>query len=102
MVEDLAWRRLPTGDCRPRRVQQISGRVRAVVDGDTIKVRAYGARRRFYTVRIIGIDTPETHKPATPIQCGGPQATSYMPRLAMPGGRARRVWLTTDPTPGPL
>ena len=65
----------------------------SVIDGDTITVR-----RRFYEVRIIGIDTPETRKRGTPIECGGPQATSYMRRLALPGGRGRRVWLTTDPT----
>ena len=43
-----------------RRVQRISARITTVVDGDTIRVRAFGARRDAYTVRLIGIDTPET------------------------------------------
>jgi micrococcal nuclease len=40
-----------------------SARVQRVVDGDTI-VRAGGER-----VRYIGIDTPESVKPGTPVQC---------------------------------
>lgn len=46
-----------------------------VVDGDTIKVRG-GPKRE--TVRLIGIDTPETRKPGTPVECGGREATSNM------------------------
>ena len=37
-----------------------------VVDGDTIRVRATRGSRRRYTVRLIGIDTPETKRPGTP------------------------------------
>jgi micrococcal nuclease len=29
------------------------------------------------TVRFVGIDTPETHKPNTPVQCYGPAAAAY-------------------------
>jgi micrococcal nuclease len=29
------------------------------------------------TVRFIGIDTPETHKPNTPVQCYGPAAAAF-------------------------
>jgi hypothetical protein len=47
---------------------RFSAYVTGVTDGDTIKVRR-GFRR--YTVRLIGIDTPETRKPGTPIECGG-------------------------------
>jgi len=39
-----------------------------VFDGDTIKVKAFGARRDFYTVRLLGIDTPATKKPGTPLE----------------------------------
>jgi len=42
-----------------------------VVDGDTIRVRIGG---REYTVRYIGIDTPETVKPGSPVECFGPEA----------------------------
>lgn len=52
--------------------------VRAV-DGDTLKVRLGG---RLESVRVLGIDTPETHRPGTPVECGGPQASASMARLA--------------------
>ena len=45
-------------------------------------------------MRLIGIDTPETHKPGTPVECGGPHATASLERLA----EGRRVLLRTDPT----
>jgi endonuclease YncB( thermonuclease family) len=44
------------------------------VDGDTIAVNMNGT---IETVRFIGIDTPETHKPNTPVQCYGPAAAAY-------------------------
>ena len=33
------------------------------------------------TIRMIGIDTPETHKPNAPVQCYGPAAASYTKTL---------------------
>lgn len=83
-------RRRPT-----KRAQVIDARVTSVVDGDTIQVRAYRPRRRSYTVRLIGIDTPETRRPGTPVECGGPEASRTMKRLARRGARVR---LTTDPS----
>jgi micrococcal nuclease len=62
------------------------------VDGDTLVARAGG--RTFY-VRLLGIDTPETHRPGTPVECGGPQASASAARLAPPGAHIR---LETDPT----
>lgn len=44
------------------------------VDGDTIAVNMNGKSE---TVRFIGIDTPETHKPNTPVQCYGPAAAAF-------------------------
>lgn len=41
-----------------------------VIDGDTIEIDT-GQK-----VRYIGIDTPEIHKPKTPIQCFGKEATA--------------------------
>lgn len=38
------------------------------VDGDTIDVDMNGSTE---TIRFIGVDTPETHKPNTPVQCYG-------------------------------
>ena len=54
----------------------------AVVDGDTIRVRPFSYRT--YTVRLIGIDTPETKRPGTTVECGGPNATSSMFGSASP------------------
>jgi micrococcal nuclease len=48
--------------------------VTRVVDGDTIEARIDG---REEDVRYIGVDTPETVKPGTPVQCFGPRASSF-------------------------
>lgn len=65
-------------------------RVDHFVDGDTIAVDMNGNTE---TVRMIGIDTPETHKPGTPVQCFGPQAAEYTETLI---GRSS-VRLQADP-----
>ncbi len=44
------------------------------IDGDTISVNMNGQAE---TVRFIGVDTPETHKPNTPVQCFGPDAAAF-------------------------
>jgi micrococcal nuclease len=54
------------------------GRVVRVVDGDTIRVRL-GARVE--RVRYIGVDTPESVKPGTPVQCFAKAASSANARL---------------------
>jgi len=61
------------------------GRVLGVVDGDTVKVRLGG---REETVRYIGVDTPETKRPGTPVQCFGPAASAANARL-VEGERVR-------------
>jgi micrococcal nuclease len=48
--------------------------VMRAVDGDTIEVRIGD---RLEDVRYIGVDTPETVKPDTPVQCFGPRASSF-------------------------
>lgn len=48
------------------------------VDGDTIAVNMNGKTE---SVRLIGVDTPETHKPNTPVQCYGPAAAAYTKNL---------------------
>lgn len=66
-------------------------RVVSVADGDTLTVDQDGRR---VTVRLLGVDTPETKRPDTPVQCWGPQASEYT------HGRAENqiVRLETDPT----
>ena len=61
----------------------LTAKVTHVVDGDTIDVSLPGGSDE--TVRYIGIDTPETVKPGTPVQCGGPEAHAVNERLV--GGR---------------
>ena len=53
----------------------LHGRVLRVVDGDTIKVRLDGGRTE--RVRYIGIDTPESVKPGTPVQCFAKKASHF-------------------------
>src|SRR4051812_11967408 len=57
---------------------RLEGRVVKIVDGDTIHV-LIGSRRE--KVRYIGVDTPETHKPDTPVQCYGRAASAFNARL---------------------
>lgn len=59
-----------------------SARVLEIVDGDTVVVAINGHR---VVVRLIGIDTPETKKPATPVECFGPEATEFLSSLIPPG-----------------
>lgn len=47
-------------------------------DGDTIVVSMQGKNE---SIRFIGVDTPETHKPNTPVQCYGPAASAYLKNL---------------------
>ena len=56
----------------------LQARVTRVVDGDTIVVAIDGHREK---VRYIGIDTPETKKPDTPVQCFGKAASHENQRL---------------------
>jgi micrococcal nuclease len=84
-------------------------RVTHVRDGDTIEVRAGGADR---VVRLIGIDTPESVRPGTPVECGSLEAKDLMLRLMFTrprdtdgdgladrdGGRGRRLVLEGDRT----
>jgi micrococcal nuclease len=53
-----------------------------VVDGDTVVVRV---GRTTETVRLIGVDTPETVKPDHPVECFGPEASAWL-RSLLPAG----------------
>ena len=62
--------------------------VTRVVDGDTIEAQIGG---EVEDVRYIGVDTPETVKPDTPVQCFGPRASAVNHRL-VEGRRVRLVF----------
>ena len=58
-----------------------------VIDGDTIVIE-FGGRRE--TVRLLGIDTPESVDPNRPVQCFGAEASARLAELA-PAGAAVRL-----------
>jgi micrococcal nuclease len=58
-----------------------------VIDGDTVVVRASGHTE---TVRLIGVDTPETKHPTKPVQCFGPEASAFTKHV-LPKGTAVRL-----------
>lgn len=64
------------------------GTVSKVTDGDTIHVDIGG---RDETVRLIGIDTPESVDPRSPVECFGIEASDHLKELAPPGTRVRLV-----------
>ncbi|HET9443243.1 MAG TPA: thermonuclease family protein [Acidimicrobiales bacterium] len=64
-----------------------AGSVVRVVDGDTVRVTTAGGEE---SVRLIGIDTPETHGPGGLRECFGQEATARMNEL-LPEGRAVRL-----------
>jgi micrococcal nuclease len=59
-----------------------------VVDGDTLKVNVGGHNDR---VRLIGIDTPESVKPNTPVQCFALEASARTKALLHQGEVIRLV-----------
>jgi micrococcal nuclease len=66
----------------------VTAEVMRVVDGDTIEARIGGAVE---DVRLIGVDTPETVKPGTPVQCFGERASHFTKRR-LAGRRVRLVF----------
>ncbi|MGH9183711.1 MAG: thermonuclease family protein [Acidimicrobiales bacterium] len=59
-----------------------------VVDGDTIVVRI---GRGEETVRLLGIDTPETKDPRAPVECFGREASARTEALLPPATAVRLV-----------
>jgi micrococcal nuclease len=64
-----------------------TARLVRVVDGDTLVVAFGTAEER---IRLIGIDTPETKKPDTPVECFGTEASAHLHDL-LPEGEALRL-----------
>lgn len=78
----------PAADAAPG----ILATVLRVVDGDTLDVST-DTRGRL-RVRVLGIDTPEVHRPGWSVGCWGPEAQ----RFATETLTGQRITLTTDPT----
>ena len=68
-------------------------KVVSVIDGDTIKINLNGTTE---TLRLIGLDTPETVDPRKPVQCFGREASNKAKELLS----GRQVRLETDPSQG--
>lgn len=64
-----------------------------VVDGDTIKININGVEE---TVRLIGINSPETVDPDKPVECFGPESSDEMKNLLS----GQKVRIEKDPTQG--
>jgi len=47
------------------------------LDGDTIVVADGSGPGDTETIRLLGVDTPETHHPRKPVQCFGPEAAAF-------------------------
>lgn len=62
----------------------VEGRVTRVVDGDTIVVDGV-------KVRLIGVDTPESRRPGSPVECFAFEATARTAALLPVGTRVRLV-----------
>lgn len=60
------------------------------IDGDTISINMNGQNE---IIRMIGVDTPETHRPNTPVQCYGVEAANYTRQLI----GSNKVRLQADP-----
>src|SRR6478672_10723775 len=73
-IPDAVARVLAAGPTGPTTVAAVD----RVVDGDTIVVRIGRDSER---VRYIGMDTPETVRPGTPVQWMGPEASAANKRL---------------------
>jgi micrococcal nuclease len=67
------------------------GTVTRVVDGDTLKVSIGGEEQ---TIRLIGVDTPESVDPRRPVECFGKEASEFVKGRV----EGKQVKLVTDST----
>lgn len=67
--------------------------VASVIDGDTLKITVNGKSE---TLRLIGIDTPETADPRKPVQCFGKEASNKAKELLA----GKKISIEADPSQG--
>lgn len=65
--------------------------LRAAIDGDTITVQTDDGRQE--SVRLVGVDTPETGKGSRALECYGPEASDFTATLLR---GVDTVWLERD------
>jgi micrococcal nuclease len=87
----------PEGGPRPQLLPapaaaEANGTVVRAVDGDTVVVQIGGATE---SVRLIGVDTPETVDERKPVQCYGPEASARTAAL-LPAGTPVRLERDTE------
>ena len=87
-VPPPTYTRLPEAIDTPT-PERTQAQVVDVVDGDTIRVEIGG---QVYTLRYIGIDTPETVHPSEPVEWMGPEATEANRQLV----EGQTVYLEKD------
>lgn len=81
--------------CSPLRLSpdalgRVHGTIVRVIDGDTVVARFPGGSE---TIRLIGVNTPETHHPTKPVECFGPEASAHTGAL-LPEGTD--IWVERD------
>ena len=60
--------------------------IESVIDGDTIVLRV---QNQTETVRLLGVDTPETVHPSKPIECFGPEASAFTKAALVKGSTVK-------------
>ena len=72
----------PAAPTAPADVEGDVVTVESISDGDTLRVTLGEVSTR---VRLLNIDTPETHHPSKPVECMGPEATAALKSMISPG-----------------
>ena len=60
--------------------------IESVIDGDTIVLEV---QNQTETVRLLGVDTPETVHPSKPIECFGPEASAFTKATLVKGSSVK-------------
>ncbi|MDR2483419.1 MAG: thermonuclease family protein [Treponema sp.] len=90
-VNEAGLARYAAGDIRRMTKAEVTGHV----DGDTVKVRITGPQgglRETETIRLIGVDTPETVHPSRPVERFGREASEFTKTRLL----GRTVYLAFD------
>ena len=80
-----------------KQILNFDSKVVEVVDGDTIRIQKkdgsnFSDGKNEQTIRLIGVNTPETVDPRKPVECFGKEASAYTKKLV----KGEMVFLETD------